>query len=753
MRCLRPISVLLILGAAFSAAAFEIEYAADRPAQLLECDALLYAGDDAGARACFQRLVDEDEDPRIKADASRRLGELQAANSYFQAAIREHPDDARLRTRWGELFLASHQNNEALKLFQEALEIDPQYQPAKRGLVKIAAESFSDQANEWLDAILDEDPDDVEALLLRARLQLEDGAIDEAESHLEHALDVTEASGTTPLEVYALLASADLLRGITESEWTQRSVELNPKYGEAWATPAYFYVITRRYREAVELLRRAVSAEPRLWSAHAELGTNLLRDNHVAEGSEHLRIAYAGDPFSTQVVNTLRLLDSLDNFTFKGHGEMEVDGTTVPQVFLRLHREETEVLEPYALELIYDSIETFSERYEFELREPVIVELYPEHDDFAVRTLGLPGIGLLGVTFGYLVAMDSPTGRPRGEFHWGTTLWHEMAHIFTLEATNHLVPRWFSEGVSVHEEWSTGPLAGRHISLAFMQALAQDQLLPIAELDRGFIRPTYPSQVIVSYMQAGLICNYISENFGQDRLAAMLHAFTDGADTEAALMVATGLSASEFDARFETFIDAEFGAIVDGLEDWQSAQEAAHRAAGNAEWEAAIEFADDAIELYPDYVDEGSAWLVKARAQAELGDAAAAEATLQAYLELGGYNPDALYDLARRQSDGGRMERAVATARALTLVAPLQEQLHADYGDWLLALGRPADAVAEYRALLAMEPHDEASAHFRLAQAYLGMGESELSREHLLYALEIAPHFREAQDMLLETLL
>ena len=101
----------------------------------------------------------------------------------------------------------------------------------------------------------------------------------------------------------------------------------------------------------------------------------------------------------------------------------------------------------------------------FELKEPVVVELYPEHDDFAVRTSGLPGIGLLGVTFGYLVAMDSPTGRADADFHWGTTLWHEMAHVFTLEATNHLVPRWFSEGVSVYEEWSTGPLPGRHIPL------------------------------------------------------------------------------------------------------------------------------------------------------------------------------------------------------------------------------------------------------------------------------------------------
>lgn len=753
MRSLTLSSIALFVVSLSAAHAFVIEYAQDRPAQLVSCDQLLYSGDEAGARACFQQLVNEDEDPRIKADASRRLGEFQAANSYFQTAIREYPEDAALRTRWGELFLASHENNEALNLFREALEIDPEYLPALRGLVKIGAEGFSEQAHEWLDEILDLESDDVGALLLRARLQLEDSAIDEAADSLDQALSAAQARDITPLEVYALLASVDLLRGNTESEWTQRALTLNPKYGETYATPAYFYVITRRYREAVELLRKAVAAEPRLWSAHAELGVNLLRDNEIEEGSEHLRIAYAGDPFSTQTVNTLRLLDSLDNFTFTGHGQMDVDGEIVPQVFLRLHRDETEVLQPYLLNLIYDSIERFSERYEFELKEPVIIELYPEHDDFAVRTLGLPGIGLLGVTFGYLVAMDSPSGRGRGEFHWGTTLWHEMAHIFTLEATDHLVPRWFSEGVSVHEEWSTGPLAGRHIPLSFFEAVAEDQLLPVAELDRGFVRPTYPSQIIVSYMQAGLICNYIAENYGQPRLAAMLQAFRDGAETPEALRVATGLSDDLFDADFAAFIEREFGAIVASLDEWRATQEAAHSAASEQNWDAAIEHADAAIALFPDYIDEGSAWLVKARAEDELGREDAARETLEGYLERGGYNPDALYDLARRQHDNGAAARAVETAKALTLVVPLQQELHADYGDWLLAVGRPLDAVAEYQALLAMDPHDKASAHFRLARAYLEASESELSREHLLYALEIAPHFREAQDMLLETLL
>ena len=78
--------------------------------------------------------------------------------------------------------------------------------------------------------------------------------------------------------------------------------------------------------------------------------------------------------------------------------------------------------------------------------------MYPNHPDFEVRTMGLPGLGALGVTFGKYVAMDSPSGRPPGQFHWASTLWHEFSHVYVLSMTNHRVPRWFTEGLAVYEE-------------------------------------------------------------------------------------------------------------------------------------------------------------------------------------------------------------------------------------------------------------------------------------------------------------
>ena len=529
--------------------ALTIEYALDRPEALVACDEQPYRGARAEAAACYRKLARR----RARTRASRPTPRARPATCAprtrsSRPRSRSIPEDAALRTRWGELFVATHQNNEAIRLFEEALEIDASYAPAKIGLAKIAAGRFEEKTREWAEQVIDETPDQaLEAHLLLARAALEDGAIDDGDEALDEALELAEDHDRSPLEIYALKASVDLLRGTTDSPWTQRALALNAGYGDAYATPAHFYVITRRYREAIALLQKAVEIEPDLYSAHAELGVNLLRENKIEEAQRHLEIAYRGDPFSAPIVNTLRLIDSFDNFVVHAApGEARGAGLerarTTRASILRLHKDEAAVLEPYVLDLVNRTIDTYSKRYGFELKEPVIVELYPDHDDFAVRIAGLPGIGLLGVTFGYLVAMDSPTGRADDDFHWGTTLWHEMAHVFTLEATNHLVPRWFSEGVSVYEEWSTGPLPGRHIPLPVLAAIKEDKFLPVAELDRGFIRPTYEAQVIVSYMQAGLICEYIAGRFGQEALARMLDEFRDGKDTAQAIQAALGIS-------------------------------------------------------------------------------------------------------------------------------------------------------------------------------------------------------------------
>jgi len=747
----------LIPGIALVAAparAYEIDYSADRAAELRACDAHYFRGRRAEAENCFEALLEADGDPRIRAEAAWALGDsnkafIETANGIFREAIVSYPEDAAARTRWGLLFAYTRNATEAKTLFDEALSIDADYAPALVGLADLAAEQFDGIARGFVDEALSNDPESIGAQLLLARMELEVGNLDSAEVSIDRALELIEARNLPPVEAYALKASLDLLRGALESPWIARALEYNPSYGDAYAIPAYIFVITRRYREAIDFYEHAVEVDPRNWSARTELGVNLLRENRIDEAYDHLETSYNLFGYDAQTRNSLILIDSYEHFTVE-----LFDGMTTPRgggagVILRLHEDETAVLTPYLVELINRSIATFSERYAFTPEEPVIAELYPVAADFSVRTAGLPGIGLLGVTFGYLVAMNSPRPGLDGEFHWGTTLWHEMAHIFTLEATDHLVPRWFSEGVSVYEEWSTGPLNGRHIPSHVLQAMAEDKFLPIAGLDEGFIRPTYENQVIVSYMQAGLICEYIATQHGQQALRTMLEHFRAGDDSVTALEAALGITAAEFDERFAAHIEAEFAPTFANLDAWMEAQSAMLQHANESNWTEVRGPAESSIALLPFYVDEGSPYLYLARAQREAGDTAAARATLTAYYEQGGYAPEALLQLARWHLAAGEAATATRVFKDLLQVAPLEAAVHAELGDLLLET-EPVEALREFEALAAMSPHDEAGLKYRMARAHLALGDRDKAREQLLYALEIAPNFREAQQLLLE---
>ena len=280
--------LFLLLAVSSSSLAFRIEYATDRQSALVVCDRALYRGANDEARRCYGDLLDANDDIRIKADAARSLGDRRGANGLFQSALEDYPDDYAVRTRWAELFVETHQNNEAVKLYQESLAMMPDYAPAMIGLAKIAVGRFEGKAREWAEEALDQSSDNVEAYLLLARMDLEDGAVDAADKHLSTALEIAVRDDLPPLDIYALKASVDLLRGTVPSDWTDKALAYNAAYGETFATPAHFYVITRRYREAVELYQRAVEAQPDLYTAHAELGVNLLRENRTAEAQQHL---------------------------------------------------------------------------------------------------------------------------------------------------------------------------------------------------------------------------------------------------------------------------------------------------------------------------------------------------------------------------------------------------------------------------------------------------------------------------------
>ncbi len=736
------------------AGARDIHYGAVTDAALLECDRAEWSGQRETALGCYTNLLAVGS-AAIRAEAAWALGDLKTANRWFREAAAVAADDLTLKTRWGELFAASHQDAEASELFAEVMADDPDHAFARVAGAELADGRFDPAGIAALNTLLDDDQAPAGArlrtALVLAHAALERGDRAEAEATLTRAAELAQANDWPELDILALRVALDVLAGNEDSAHLERGLAINPGYGRLFTVPAHFLVITRRYRPAIRWLERAVEVDAGLAAAHEALGVNLLRDNRMGAAREHLETAHDLDPFSPVAVNTLRLLDSFTRFrVVTDTPAPEGPYAGQPPLEIRLRNDEADVLAPLTAALTREAIDVFTERYGFALREAVVIELYPDHEDFAVRTAGLPGLGILGATFGYLLAMDSPSGRSVEQFQWGTVLWHELAHVFTLEATNHLVPRWFSEGVSVFEEWRSGPNPGVRVPPNVWAAIAADKLLPIASLDEGFVRPTYPNQVIVSYMQAGLICEFLAERFGDKALRDMLTTYADGGSTASAIQTATALSTTEFDRAFGDWLSAGFGALYEDLDGWRQLSRDAKTAFDNARYADAIEAATAAVERYPGYVEADSAWLTLARAQTAMQQTDAALATYALWQAQGGYDPDATTAYAELLRDVGQSQAGAEALASLDWVTPLDGERHLRLGRWWLEEGQAAAALAAIDRALALTPHDRAEALYLRARAQKMTGANAAARESLLDALEIAPAYRDAQKLLLE---
>ena len=744
---------LLAVTLSTPSAAREPLYGALEYPDLLDCEDIYWHGSHADAATCYRGLLGAS--PAVRAEALWALNDRQGANTAFQEAVNAEPGNAMHRVRWGELFYATYQYGEAYNLFAEALEMEPDNAWANFGAALALSQGGDPEQVDQHMARVVENPLAPAGAQLRGKILLLANALEqdrfpEARELLAEAKELASTANLPQMQLKALEASLLFMTFQPYQALIDAALAESPGYGDAWGIPGYYAMITRRYYESGEFYKQAVAVEPDNWEAHLELGQNHLRLNQVTPAVDHVRASYEGDAFNPKTINILRLLDTfLDNMEVLNFPNPPQG--PFPTLSLRLDRSEIPVLETYARELAESSIALYSERYRFTPKEPVVVEIYPNHEDFVVRSIGMPGVGLLGVTFGYLFAMDSPTAHPAGEsYHWGTTLWHEMAHVFTVEASQHLVPRWFSEGVSVFEEWNSGPIPGRKIPGNVLQAMSEGKFLSVAELDDGFMRPTYEDQVIVSYMQSGLVFDFINERFGFDKIVDMLYLFPQQVTAVDALERTLGITVEDFDAQFKDFVEAEYGPLLQQMEAWQENHRASFQGLEQEEWNGAIAAATAAIAIYPDYVEADSPYIAMARAYARLEDTENEFRTLETFWQKGGYAPRALMALAERYEERDMHTEAVEVLNDVKWADPFMPELHAELGDLHMTLNQPQEALTEYQILLALDPADKADANLKLARAWNALGDEEKTMEFLLTALDIAPQYRAAQALLLE---
>ena len=672
-----------------------------------------------------------------QAQALWRARDFKAANEIFRVLVAQNPGHPEYKVLWGRMFMDHGDRDDlgnASDLFKEVLQVDKANPGALLGLALMAADAYDGGAEKLARQAIEADPKLLEAQELIARLALEDNDDSKATAEARKALAIDPNS----VVAKAILASIDWLNGKTETSW-------DPHAALGYSTAAHFFMLNRRYDEAIQYYRKAVELDPELWKARSELGINLMRLGQNDEAMQQLADCFRHGQQDSATKNTLTLLDWYINFVT----------TRSNLISLKLDKKEAGLLRPYFQAEIDRVIATYEKKYKTKLDRPVQVEAFPNHDDFAVRTLGMPGLGALGVTFtsrtyGSTIALDSPSGRKPGAFHWDSTLWHEMSHVFTLTITNSLVPRWFTEGVAVHEEIAANPEWGDRITPEILMAIKQRQLLPVADLDRGFVHPVNNVQVIVSYYQAGRICDYITEKWGWDAILAMLHDFASQTDTATVIRKELKIEPADFDNQLRSLVEAENRNTIDHFDEWRASLKQIAAADKAKDYDTVIRLGAATRDIYPDFVEDGNVYELLANAYLARNDKTDAIAELERYMKIGGRNPDTLNQLATLLTAAGNRQEAAASLDRINYIYPMDDGTHIKLGALWLDLKNAPGAIREFQAVVGHNPADPAQAHYDLARAYHLNRQDSLAMDELLASLEAAPGFRAAQKLLLE---
>ncbi|MFQ5738105.1 MAG: peptidase MA family metallohydrolase [Acidobacteriota bacterium] len=753
--------------------------AADSRALRLRVELAQRRGDRAAARDFARRILSHYQQGRLRtsrdlaqaAFAAWQLDRWHEANDLFMEGAKQSPVSAVLYVDWGNLYLQKYNPAEAETIFRDALSAPEEMSPPARwgradaylGLARALDAQSKPGVEEALEEAAQLKPDNLDVISFHVVLALRDGAWKEGKRWLKKGLRINKRY----LPLLELQTAYDYFTNKPKrfQKSQERVLAIDPADGDLFELLGDLCMPRRRLEEAIEFYRKAVALNPRQWSALASLGINLLRVGREVEGREILERAYANDPFNIWTLNTLRLLDSFDRF----------EGFETSHFRVRISKKEIRALRPYVSDLLETSLSTLTQRYNHPISGHYVFEMYPDHEDFAVRTLGLPGLGALGATFGRVVAMDSPSARPQGNFHWGSTLWHEMAHVVTLSLSRNRVPRWFTEGLSMMEERLAGPGWGDFLTPGFVKAYEDEKLLPLAELNSGFERPQFAGQVQLSYLQAGWVCDFLAARHGIDKIRAMLVAFGQGETMEKVFEKVLGASVEAVDKQFRQEMDRTLKPLVSRLKPpeklevgneklelklLQSAVEShpqnyplnlavARKLMAAQREEEAVPYLQRAIQIFPFAAGRSSPYALLVEIYQKADEKEKWVEVLQEWWETAPHFGDVGLKLARLLASGGRTEKAIEVLEQVMFVDPLERKPHQMLGKLYLEVGAAAPAVREFRVLLALQPPDLAAAHYWLAESLELSGEAEAARQEVLRSLEIAPTFREAQRLLL----
>jgi tetratricopeptide (TPR) repeat protein len=675
----------------------------------------------------------------------------------YDKARKERPDELDAYQASAELALEKHDDALAAQSLAKAIKLAPRDPELHYLLAKALLSADEQQATASLATALRLNPRHVPSLLLQVDQCLDDEDDGGAEKLLEQVFQINPRQP----EAWAYRAVLAHLAGDKKSEQSHRAKALEPWPGNPHVDHLIGLRLARKYRfaEAAAYERRALELDPTFVSAKIQLSQDLLRLGEEDEGWRLANEAFNEDGYNVVAHNLTTLHETLARFKTLEDSEFIV----------RMGAREAEIYGARVLELLHRARAALASKYKVELREPVIVEIFPEQKDFAARTFGLPGgIGFLGVCFGRVITANSPASQGDHPANWESVLWHEFCHVVTLHKTHNKMPRWLSEGISVYEERQADPAWGQSMDPKFRAMVLGDDLTPVSQLSGAFLKARKSDQLQFAYFESSLVVQYLVERYGLKSLERILTDLADDVPINQALARHT-VSIEELDRDFAAYAKAQASALAPqadwskldvaedadlaAIEAWnkehphhfEGLQRLAREFIAKQQWKAAVPVVAELATI-----DPAGALPLLALAHRKLDQTAAERAALEKLIAVQSDATDAylrLIEIAAAAKDWPAVEQNAQRALAVNplVAAPYRHLVEAAE-----ALAHWDLATQAQQVLLVLDPSDPAEAHYRLARLLYRQKHLGPARRHVLQALEETPRFRAAQRLLLD---
>ncbi|HLW68713.1 MAG TPA: tetratricopeptide repeat protein [Gemmataceae bacterium] len=653
----------------------------------------------------------------------------------------------------GNLLLEKYNRGEAVSAFDKALKINPRAAEALVGKAIAHSQRFDlKEAEDFANQALKINPKLVDALLVKADLQLLAGDLVKVRELLDEALKVNPRDEHVLgrlAGLYVIQHKADELAKL-EKEVTAYDPKPGLLYHECGNALTHRKLLTT----AEGYYKKAIALRPNMPWPRDELGLLYMLMGKEAEASKVLDEAFNADRFNVRVANSRKVLEHLKLY----------ETIKTPHFLLRYSPKNDPVLARYMADYLEQLYDNYSKQFTYAPNEPILVEVFNNHEFFSGRVIAVPDLHTIGACTGRMFAMVSPKGRGiRKPFNWGRVLRHELVHIFNLEQTDMQVPHWLTEGLAVSNEGFPRPPLWNQV---LAQRVAKNDLLNLDNITLAFVRPKDQLEWTLAYCQSLLYVEYAKKTYGDKVVGQMLAAYIDGLDDAAMLKKVCKVEKADFEKGYRAYLNE----VVKGMKVAKtsgkpmtvSELQAAHEK-DPEDIEIAAKLAERLLSREPAEArklaeavlakqkDHPKAAVVLAKLEAKAGRTDEAIKALEVALKK--VEPDAglILALGRLYVEGSKLDKAAELFEQGRKVDPYDPVFLEELARLYKKTDDKAKRIAVLTELVATDA-DEFDQRKLLAQMLLAEGRNAEAEKVAKDALEIDLLDEEVQDVLFKAL-